>query len=66
MATCFKSGQALPERSVYLGGFECREKDKEYCPYYSHIFIDGVNCRLLRRPVDVRAVLGIHREGQNV
>ena len=61
MANCVKSGRALPERNVCFSGMECREKDRAVCPHYSHIFVDGTNCRLLRKPVDVMAILGIRR-----
>lgn len=67
MAVCVKSGQALPERNSHFCGYECREKDRFRCTHYSHNFIDGTNCRQLRRPVDVAAILGIKkRENEKV
>ena len=59
MAVCEKTGEVLPERTVYCSGFECREKERFTCSNYSHVFSQGTNCRLLRRPIDVRAILGI-------
>ena len=65
MANCVKSGQPLPKRTTLLSGYECREKDRFRCPHYSHVFIDGTNCLLLRRPVDVAAILGIKKAAEN-
>ena len=59
MAVCLKSGKVLPERNAAFCGFECREKERATCKYYSHNFIDGTNCLLLRKPVDVKSILGI-------
>lgn len=59
MCKCIKNGKELPERDSTFSGHECRAKDRFYCKYYSHHFIDGTNCRLLRKSVNVRAILGI-------
>ena len=61
MAQCIKTGENLPERNARLCGFECRNKDRFLCENYSHVFVDGVNCRLLRKPVDVAAILGVKK-----
>jgi len=61
MAVCVKSGQALPERNSHFSGHECRHKERFLCPHYSHTFIDGTNCRQLRKPIDVAAILGIKK-----
>ena len=66
MAECVKTGESLPERNVYFVGFECRERDRCVCPNYSYSFLDGTNCRLLRRPVDVSGILGLGRKAENV
>ncbi len=58
---CVKSGEKLPRRTACFSGHECREKDRFRCPHYSHLFIDGTNCRLLRRPVDVAEILGVKK-----
>ena len=62
MAVCEKTGEKLPERNVYFIGYECRNKDRFLCKYYSHVFSQGTNCDLLRKPIDVRAILGIRKE----
>lgn len=59
MAVCAKTCKVLPEQTVNLVGYECREKDRALCPHYSHVFSQGTNCRLLRKTIDVRAILGI-------
>lgn len=66
MAECKKSGKALPERNSRFMGFSCSEKERFTCQYFSHHFIDGTNCMLLRKPRDVRAILGIKAEVKNV
>ena len=65
MAVCVKSGRALPERTAHFSGHECREKDRALCPHYSHVFVDGTNCRQLRKKRDVAALLGIKKETEN-
>lgn len=62
MCKCIKTGKELPDRSNHFMGHECRESDRFYCKYYSHNFVDGTNCILLRRPVNVRAILGIDKK----
>lgn len=59
MAVCEKTGKELPKPSGMNLIYECREKERALCPHYSHVFSQGTNCRLLRRPIDVRAILGI-------
>lgn len=59
MAECIKNGEALPERNVNFCGHECRNRERFTCKYYSHIFVDGTNCLLLRKPRNVRALLGL-------
>ena len=59
MCKCIKSSEELPDRTVNFSGFECRNKDRYTCLEYSHIMVDGTNCRLLRKAVNVRAILGI-------
>lgn len=66
MAKCFMSGKELPELNVHFKGMECREKDRIYCPHFSHNFVNGTNCRLCRKPIDVRTILGIKAEVKNV
>ncbi len=61
MAVCVKSGQALPERNYHFCGYECKEKERALCPHYSHVFVGGTNCRLLRKPIDVAAILGVKK-----
>lgn len=61
MCKCVKSGKELPERNIYFHGFECREDKREVCPHYSHVFTDATNCRLLRKPIDVAAILGVKK-----
>ncbi len=59
MCKCIITGEELPERNTYFSGHECRNKDRFCCKHFSHYFVDGTNCQLLRKPVDVRAILGI-------
>lgn len=59
MCKCIKTGEELPDRNTYYSGHECRNKERYSCKYYSHFFIDGTNCQLLRKPINVRAILGI-------
>ena len=59
MCKCIKTGEELPERNSAFSGHECRVKDRLYCKYYSFHFIDGTNCLQLRKPVNVREILGI-------
>ncbi len=66
MATCVKSGKTLPEINVHLKGYECRENNRIYCQYFSRCFIDGTNCVLLRKPRDIRRILGIEAANKNV
>lgn len=61
MCKCIKTGEELPPRNVNFIGYECREKERYTCPQYSHVFCDGTNCRLLRKPINVRAILGIEK-----
>lgn len=62
MCKCEKSNKKLPERNGAFMGYECREAKRFYCKYYSFHFIDGTNCMLLRRPINVRAILGIDKK----
>lgn len=66
MANCFMSGKKSPELNVHFMGMERRESDKHCCPHFSHNFVNGTNCRLCRKPTDVRAILGIKAEVSNV
>ena len=61
MCKCIKTGEELPERNVNFSGYECRWHDKFgcRCKHFSHHFVDGTNCLLLRKPIKVRAILGI-------
>lgn len=59
MCKCIKTGKELPERNIFFSGHECREKDRYTCKHFSHQFVDGTNCWLLRRPINARAILGI-------
>lgn len=62
MCKCIKTGEELPERNAWFSGHECKNKDRFYCKYYSHHFIDGTNCMQLRRPIDVAAILGVKKQ----
>lgn len=61
MAKCIKTGEELPERNTFFSGHECRWHDRFgcYCKHRMHHFVDGTNCALLKKPVNVRAILGI-------
>lgn len=48
MLKCLLTNKELPNRPHYLAGFQCSEKNKEYCPNYMHRRINGTNCRLLQ------------------
>ena len=61
MAICEKSGKELPDKNNKFCGYECREKDRSYCKYYSHNFIYGTNCIQLRPKIDVAAILGVKK-----
>ena len=62
MCKCILSGEELPERNSWFSGWQCKHKNRLYCKYYSHHFIDGTNCMQLRRPIDVRAILGVKKQ----
>ena len=59
MAVCPKTGDELPERNSHFSGFECKYSKGWNCKYYSHVFSQGTNCFLLRKPINVKAILGI-------
>lgn len=59
MAVCEKSGKELPERNNRFSGYECSYKKGWNCKYYSHVFVYGTNCLLLRPNIDVKSILGI-------
>lgn len=61
MAECCKTGKVLPLRDAYFSGYECREKERFTCLKFSYHFIDGTNCQLLRKPIDVRKILGMEK-----
>lgn len=65
MAVCPKSGKELPERNSYFSGYECKHSKGWNCKYYSHVFVHGTNCLLLRKPVDVKSILGIGNKGSD-
>lgn len=65
MAVCEITGKILPERNAHFAGLECRQHNRFCCKYFSHQFVDGTNCILLRKPRDVRAILGIKSEVKN-
>lgn len=59
MAVCEKTGKELPERNVHFSGHNCEYSKGWNCKYYSHVFSQGTNCLLLRKPIDVKSILGI-------
>lgn len=61
MCKCIKTGKELPERDSIFSGYECRWHDRFgcRCQHFSHYFADGTNCLLLRKPINVRAILKI-------
>ena len=61
MPICEKSGKELPKRGCNFSGFECREKERFCCLNFSHHFIYGTNCILLRPQIDVAAILGVKK-----
>ncbi len=65
MAVCEKTGKILPKGNAHFAGYECRHHNRFYCKYFSHHFVNGTNCLLLRKPCDVRAILGIKSEVKN-
>ena len=64
MCKCIRTGEELPDRNNHFSGHECRNNERFYCRYFSHNFVDGTNCLLLRKPVNVRAILGIDKKVQ--
>ena len=64
MCKCIRTGEDLPDRSNRFSGYECRNKERFVCKNFSHNFVDGTNCLLLRKPVNVRAILGIDKKVQ--
>ena len=48
MAVCIMDKSELPEKNIYLSGFECRRSDKHLCPNYMRSMVNGKNCKLLQ------------------
>ena len=62
MCKCIRTGEELPDRKSAFSGYECRRKERFVCKNFSHNFVDGTNCLLLRKPINVRAILKIEDE----
>ncbi len=62
MPVCSKTLKPLPERNVHFIGMECREPGRNTCPHHSNFFIDGTNCVLLRRSIDVKSILELDKK----